>query len=59
MSLIHQKLYAGENFAIIEMEDYFINLANSLLESYGVEDHIQMKYEVKLNWVQIPLFQLV
>ncbi len=46
MSLIHQNLYAGENIAIIEMEDYFINLANSLIESYGVEGHIQMKYDI-------------
>jgi len=40
MSMIHQKLYQGESIAAIEMKDYFLNLGNYLISSYGAKDHI-------------------
>ena len=42
MSMIHQKLYQGESIAAIEMKDYFENLGNYLISSYGVKDKITL-----------------
>jgi two-component sensor histidine kinase len=38
MSLIHQKLYMGDNLAAVEMRDYLHNLGDTLLDSFGLED---------------------
>ncbi len=35
MGLIHQKLYQGENLAAVEMKDYFENLGENMLDSFG------------------------
>lgn len=43
MSMIHQRLYQGENLASIEMKDYFINLGNHVLDSFGVQKRIDLK----------------
>lgn len=42
MSMIHQKLYQGQSLAAIEMKDYFINLGNYLIGSYGANDQITL-----------------
>ncbi|MBC7572302.1 MAG: sensor histidine kinase [Spirosoma sp.] len=44
MGIIHQKLYQGSNLAVIEMRDYFINLGQSTLDSFGMDNHIQISY---------------
>ena len=44
MSMIHQKLYQGENLGTIEMKDYFINLGSHILDSFGVEKRITLEY---------------
>ena len=38
MSLIHQKLYMGDNIASIDMKAYLADLSNHLLHSFGKED---------------------
>jgi two-component system, sensor histidine kinase PdtaS len=38
MSLIHQKLYMGDNLAAVEMKDYMQNLADNLLDTFGIYD---------------------
>ncbi len=38
MSLIHQKLYMGDNIASIDMKAYLADLSNHLLHSFGRED---------------------
>ena len=43
MSMIHQRLYQGENLATIEMKDYFINLGNHVLDAFGVQKRIILK----------------
>ncbi|HRK81621.1 MAG TPA: histidine kinase dimerization/phosphoacceptor domain -containing protein [Saprospiraceae bacterium] len=38
MSLIHQKLYMGDNLAAVDMRDYLHNLGDTLLDAFGLED---------------------
>ncbi|GAB3907106.1 hypothetical protein GCM10028803_40590 [Larkinella knui] len=40
MGIIHQKLYQGQQLGAIEMRDYFNNLSESILHSFGVADRI-------------------
>ena len=47
MSMIHQKLYQGKSLAAIEMKDYFINLGNYLISSYGATDRIDLVCEME------------
>lgn len=47
MSMIHQKLYQGKNIDSIEMKDYFINLGNHILDSYGMGSRIIMNYAME------------
>jgi len=42
MSMIHQKLYQGENLACIEMKDYFIDLSDGILHTFGMQDQIEV-----------------
>lgn len=44
MSLIHQRLYQGKNLAVIEMNDYLINLSKYVLDSFGAENRISFEY---------------
>jgi two-component sensor histidine kinase len=43
MGIIHQKLYQGEQLAAIEMRDYFINLSNSILDSFDASNRIRVE----------------
>lgn len=43
MGIIHQKLYQGKNLAEIEMKDYFLNLGEGILDSFAVDDRIQIE----------------
>lgn len=47
MSIIHQKLYQGKNLAFIEMKDYFMELGNHILDSFGANNEVGMIYEMK------------
>jgi len=40
MSMIHQKLYQGKSLSGIEMKDYFMNLGNYIVHSYGAQERI-------------------
>ena len=46
MGIIHQKLYQGENFAAIEMRDYFINLSENILDSFNADGHIRVECDM-------------
>lgn len=46
MSIIHQKLYQGDNLASIEMKAYLQNLGTHVLDSYGMEDQVMIRYEM-------------
>jgi len=47
MSILHQKLYQGENLASIEMKDYFKNLAESVLDTYDVWEQVEIEYDMQ------------
>ncbi|MES2774415.1 MAG: tetratricopeptide repeat protein [Bacteroidota bacterium] len=40
IGIVHQKLYQGTNLGAIEMKDYFINLSDSILDSFGAEGRV-------------------
>lgn len=40
IGIVHQKLYQRDNLAAIEMKDYFINLGEGILDSFGAEDRV-------------------
>ena len=50
MSLIHQKLYQGEQLASIEMKDYFETMGQAMLQSFGAQ-----KERVALNVNMSPI----
>lgn len=50
IGIVHQKLYQGDALGTIEMKDYFINLSESILDSFGAESRIQVECAMeKLN----------
>lgn len=50
IGIVHQKLYQGENLGSIEMKDYLVNLSESILDSYGAEDRVNIELAMeKLN----------
>jgi two-component sensor histidine kinase len=50
IGIVHQKLYQGEYLGAIEMKDYFINLSESILDSFGADKKVQIECVMdKLN----------
>jgi two-component system, sensor histidine kinase PdtaS len=47
MGLIHQNLYLEEDLASIEMKQYFQNLGNYILDSFGVMDRISIECQME------------
>ena len=43
IGIVHQKLYQGANLGAIEMKDYFINLSESIMDSFGAEKRITIE----------------
>lgn len=43
IGIVHQKLYQGKNLGAIEMKDYFLNLSESILDSFGAEDRVKIE----------------
>lgn len=43
IGIVHQKLYQGENLAAIEMKDYFLNLSESILDTFGAEQQVEIE----------------
>jgi two-component sensor histidine kinase len=42
IGIVHQKLYQGTNPDVVEMKDYFLNLSQSILDSLGAEQRIDL-----------------
>ncbi|WP_142783298.1 tetratricopeptide repeat-containing sensor histidine kinase [Changchengzhania lutea] len=42
IGIVHQKLYQGKNLGAIEMKDYFLNLSESIIDSFGAEKRINL-----------------
>jgi two-component sensor histidine kinase len=50
IGIVHQKLYQGEHPGTIEMKDYFVNLSESILDSFGAEGRVSVELAMeKLN----------
>jgi len=47
MGLIHQKLYMGDKLAAVEMKDYLKNLGDTLLDSFGLDDRVNISYQLE------------
>ena len=43
IGIVHQKLYQGVNLGAIEMKDYFINLSESILDSFGADKRVTIE----------------
>ncbi|MES2645854.1 MAG: tetratricopeptide repeat protein [Bacteroidota bacterium] len=43
IGIVHQKLYQGSNLGAIEMKDYFINLSDSILDSFGAAKRVTIE----------------
>jgi len=43
IGIVHQKLYQGANLGSIEMKDYFLNLSESILDSFGAEERVKIE----------------
>ena len=43
IGIVHQKLYQGTNLGAVEMKDYFLNLSESILDSFGAEGRIDLQ----------------
>ncbi|MES2774410.1 MAG: histidine kinase dimerization/phosphoacceptor domain -containing protein [Bacteroidota bacterium] len=43
IGIVHQKLYQGTNLGAIEMKDYFVNLSDSILDSFGAEKRVTIE----------------
>jgi two-component system, sensor histidine kinase PdtaS len=43
IGIVHQKLYQGTNLGAVEMKDYFINLGESLIGSFGAEKRVTLE----------------
>lgn len=46
MSIIHQRLYQNNRLSAIEMKEYFQILGNHVLDSFGVEERVEIKFEM-------------
>ncbi len=53
MSMIHQKLYLGKNISAIEMKDYFRELAEYVIHSFGVEQRIIV--DIRMNPLELDV----
>jgi two-component sensor histidine kinase len=43
IGIVHQKLYQGTNLGAIEMKDYFLNLSESILDSFGADKRVTIE----------------
>jgi two-component sensor histidine kinase len=53
IGIVHQKLYQGTNLGAIEMKDYFINLSESILDSFGAEKRVSI--ECAMNELDVDI----
>ncbi len=53
MSMIHQKLYQGNSLSQIEMKDYFHNLGNHVIQTYGMGERIAIECDMDVLYVDI------
>ncbi len=55
MSIIHEKLYQGENLSTIEMKDYFLNLGNYVIHMFGAEECVELRCDMDAIEVDVDM----
>jgi two-component sensor histidine kinase len=53
IGIVHQKLYQGDNLAAVEMKDYFINLSDNILDTFGADDRVTI--ECAMNQLELDI----
>ena len=53
IGIVHQKLYQATNLGAIEMKDYFLNLSEGILDSFGAENRV--KIELAMEKLEIDI----
>lgn len=53
IGIVHQKLYQGENPGLIEMKEYFLDLSESILDSFGAEERVTIELAMEKLSVDI------
>lgn len=43
IGIVHQKLYQGENLAAVDMKDYFLNLSDNILDTFGADGRVTIE----------------
>lgn len=54
MSLIHQKLYRGDNLAAVKMKNYFETLSENLVDAYA-EDFENVEVKLDMNNIELDV----
>ena len=47
IGIVHQNLYQGTNLGTVEMKNYFLSLGESIIDSLGAEDRIDLSIVMK------------
>jgi len=47
IGIVHQKLYQGTNLGAVEMKDYLLSLSESILDSFGADERIDLKINME------------
>lgn len=47
IGIVHQKLYQGTNLGAVDIKDYFLNLSESILDSFGAEGRVNLKLAIE------------
>lgn len=53
IGIVHQKLYLGENPGTIELKDYFSNLSENILDSFGAEQRVKIELIMEKLFIDI------
>lgn len=53
IGLVHQKLYKGSNLGGVDMKEYFLSLGESILDSLGAGDRIELQLE--MNKIELDI----
>ena len=53
ISIVHQKLYQGENLAAVDMKDYFLNLSENVLDTFDADDRVTI--ECAMNEMELDI----
>ncbi len=55
MGIIHQKLYLAGNLNSVEMQDYFKNLSESILETFNAWDKMDIEVDMKKTNLDVEI----